>query len=318
MGDDAMPLTANLDIDLLRSFVAIAEARSFSRAAERLLRNQSTVSLQLKRLEAALDKRLFARTSRAVRLTPEGEAMLDSARRLLALNDEIVASMQAPQIEGAVRIGTPEDFATTHLQDVLASFARSYPRVSLEVTCDLTLTLAERYRAGQFDLVLLKQEPAKRAAGVRVWREPLVWVAAQRPAGGWSDVLPLALSPPPCVYRKRATDALRGAGRRWRIAYSCAALAGTLAAVRAGLGITVLPRGMVPSGLAVFDDGRELPDLSDTEIALLSHRALSPPARRLREHIIRSLEAGEAALGGAAAPASAAPKRGSLAPSAAL
>lgn len=290
-----MALAPNLDIDLLRAFVAIAETRSVSRAAERLLRNQSTVSLQLKRLETTLGKRLFARTSRAVRPTAEGEAMLEPTRRLLALNDEIVASTQAPQIEGVVRLGTPEDFATTHLPDVLASFARSHPRVTLEVTCDLTLTLAERYRAGQFDLVLLKQEPSKRAAGVRVWREPLVWVAAHRPAEGWPEVLPLAVSPPPCVYRKRATEALRGAARRWRIAYSCAALAGTVAAVRAGLGITVLPRGMVPAGLAVFDDGRELPDLSDTEIALLSHRALSPPARRLREHIIRSLEAGEGA-----------------------
>ena len=290
-----MALAPNLDIDLLRAFVAIAETRSVSRAAERLLRNQSTVSLQLKRLETTLGKRLFARTSRAVRPTAEGEAMLEPTRRLLALNDEIVASTQAPQIEGVVRLGTPEDFATTHLPDVLASFARSHPRVTLEVTCDLTLTLAERYRAGQFDLVLLKQEPSKRAAGVRVWREPLVWVAAHRPAEGWPEVLPLAVSPPPCVYRKRATEALRGAARRWRIAYSCAALAGTVAAVRAGLGITVLPRGMVPAGLAVFDDGRERPDLSDTEIALLSHRALSPPARRLREHIIRSLEAGEGA-----------------------
>ncbi len=185
-----MALAPNLDIDLLRAFVAIAETRSVSRAAERLLRNQSTVSLQLKRLETTLGKRLFARTSRAVRPTAEGEAMLEPARRLLALNDEIVASTQAPQIEGVVRLGTPEDFATTHLPDVLASFARSHPRVTLEVTCDLTLTLAERYRAGQFDLVLLKQEPSKRAAGVRVWREPLVWVAAHRPAEGWPEVLP--------------------------------------------------------------------------------------------------------------------------------
>ena len=100
--------------------------------------------------------------------------------------------------------------------------------------------------------------------------------------------MPLVVSPAPCVYRTRATHALDKARRSWRIAYTCGSLAGSLAAVKAGLGITVLPKNMVPSGLHIID-GRPLPDLKDTEIALLQAERLSIPAQRLRDHIIRSL-----------------------------
>jgi len=281
----------NLDIDLLRTFCAIAETGSFTRASERMLRNQSTISLQVKRLEHALHRKLLDRTSRSVRLTAEGEMLLQHARHLLALNDEIVARVNEPDLHGTVKLGTPEDFATTHLSEVLARFAQTHPHVSLEVTCDLTLNLMERFRAGAFDLVLVKREPAKRAGGVRVWREPLVWVAAEvAPRPTRDQVLPLVVSPEPCVYRKRATQALRRMGWRWRIAYTCASLAGAHAAVRAGLGVTVLPKGMVPPGLAILEARRDLPDLPDTEIALIAVGELSSPARRLHDHIVRSLE----------------------------
>lgn len=280
----------NLDIDLLRAFVTVAETRSFSRAAERLLRNQSTVSLQIKRLEEAVRQRLLDRTPRSVALTAQGEKFLDYARRIVALNDEVVGRINEPDLEGTVRLGTPEDFATAHLPDVLARFAQAHPRVALEVTCDLTLNLLDGFRQEKFDLVLTKREPSGGRDGLRIWKEPLVWV------GGEDDpapdaAVPLVVSPPPCVYRKRATETLTSAGKDWRITYSCASLAGSLAAVRAGLGITVLPKEMVPPGLRTFESGI-LPDLPDTEIALLSARSLSVPGQRLREHIIRSLEHG--------------------------
>jgi DNA-binding transcriptional LysR family regulator len=288
-----VPQLRTLDLDLLRSFVAIAETRSFSRAAERLLRSQSTISLQLKRLEDLVGQRLMDRTPRSVTLTAEGEVLLDYAHRMLALNDEVVARVNEPQMAGVVRLGTPEDFATAHLPDVLARFAQAYPQVSLEVTCDLTLNLLDRFRAGAFDLVLVKREPGAGSAGVRVWREPLVWVAGDRAPAWDGGTLPLAVSPEPCVYRKRATEALERAGRRWRIAYACASLAGTQAAVRAGLGVTVLPKDMVPPALRLIDDG-SLPDLRDTEIALLAANPLSAPAQRLQSHVVRSLEHVEA------------------------
>ncbi len=282
----------NLDVDLLRTFATIAETGNFTRAGERLRRNQSTISLQMKRLEGAVGATLMDRNPRQVRITAEGELLLDYAKRILALNDELVSRVSEPQLRGVVRLGTPEDFATTHLPQVLSRFAQSHPAVALEVTCDLTLNLIERFRAGEYDLALIKREPIGGLGGTRVWREPLVWAASDRSHIDAGAPLPLVVSPHPCVYRKRGMEALDRAGRPWRIAYTCGSLAGAQAAVKAGLGVTVLPKNMVLKDLLVIDCGDGLPDLHDTEIALLVASPLSAPAERLREHIVRSLEHG--------------------------
>jgi DNA-binding transcriptional LysR family regulator len=283
-------LTTTLDLDLLRTFVTVAETGNMTSAGSRLLRSQSAVSLQIKRLEDDLDIRVFDRSPRAVRLTAAGERLMSHARALLALNDAIIDELAEPALQGTVRLGTPEDFATTHLPVVLAKFAESHPRVSLEVDCDLTLNLLDRFSAGEFDLVLVKREVTGGEAGVRVWREPLVWAACRHFNPAASGPLPLVVSPNPCVYRSRAVSALDHAGRAWRIAYTCGSLAGSQAAVRAGLGVTVLPRDMVPDDLAAIDDPSMLPDLHDSEVALLAARSLSVPAQRLHDHIVRALE----------------------------
>lgn len=281
-----------LDLNLLRTFVTVVEAGGFSQAAERLLRGQSAVSLQIKRLEEAVGARLLDRGPRHVAVTAQGEIILDHARRMLDLNDQLIARVREPELEGMVRLGAPEDFATSHLQNVLANFASSHPRVALEVTCELTLEVLDRFKAGGLDIALIKREPSGPQEGRRVWREPLVWVG-----GGHrryhSDPLPLVVSPRPCVYRKRATDALDATARNWRIAYTCGSLTGTHAAVRAGMGITVLPQDMVPEDLVVLEPTTTgLPELADTEIALIEAAQLSKPAERLREYIVRELEHG--------------------------
>ena len=284
-------MTPNLDIDLLRTFATIADAGSFTRAAERLHRTQSTISLQIKRLEDMLGQRLFERLARSVTLTPDGEVLLTFARQILRLNDEAVTRLTEPDVEGLVRLGTPEDFATTRLPNVLARFARNHPRIALEVRCDLTLNLLNSFQNGEFDLVLVKREPQGSGGGVKVWREPLVWVAASRDMLDAGQRVPLVLAPRPCVYRKRALDALDEIGRPWRIAYTSPSLAGAQAAVRARLGATVLPKEMVPPGLHVLGTGEGFPDLADTEIALYrAPGALHKAAERLADHIVRSLE----------------------------
>lgn len=260
-----------------------------SRAAERLLRNQSTVSLQLKRLEELVGQTLVTRSSRKLQLTRSGETFLTYAHRILSLNDEVMMRVNEPELAGTVRLGVPEDFATTYMPSILGEFSRSYPLVSLEVTCELTLRLMELFRADQFDLVLIKREPSMRASGLPVWRESLVWVCTEGFNLPKRDALPQVVSPEPCVYRKRATQALRKSRRTWRIAYTCGSLAGAQAAVKAGLGVTVLPKNMVPPGLHMIESG-ELPVLHDTEIALLAIKPMSKPADRLREHIVSCLE----------------------------
>ncbi|MBR0654583.1 LysR substrate-binding domain-containing protein [Plastoroseomonas arctica] len=283
-----------LDLDLLRSFVAVADAGGITRAAERLRLAQPTVSLQLKRLEAGVGHRLLHRAEG--RLTAEGESLLSYARRILALADEALSRLALDALRGTVRLGTPEDFATSKLPDVLSRFAASHPGVALEVTTDLTLNLLDRFGRGEFDLVLIKREPQGGGGGVRVWREPLVWAARDASvfeAGGFDSgnpALPLVVSPHPCVYRRRAMRALDEAGRPWRVAYTSTSLAGAQAAVRAGLGVTVLPKGMVPAGLAALDATHGAPRLPDTEIALLRAAAASVPAQRLGDHIVGALE----------------------------
>lgn len=289
------------DLDLLRTFVTIVECGSFTRAAQRLNRTQSTISLQIKRLEDGLGKRVFQRDGRGFALTSDGEVLLSYARRLLGMANEACAVLMEPDVEGVVRLGTPEDFATTHLPGILRRFSRAHPQVALEVRCDFTVTLLDGFARGEHDLVLCKRDPGKAADGladglsddgVRVWREPLVWAASPHliPPEPAAPV-PLVLAPPPDLYRKRALETLNVQGRPWRIVYTSASLAGIQAAVSAGLGITVLPRDMLAAGFQVLDAAHGLPDPADMEIVLLRRPGARPKAvDLLAGHIVRSLE----------------------------
>lgn len=279
------------DLDVLRTFVAIVDNGSFTRAAERISRAQPTVSLQIKRLEDGLGCRLFDREGRDVQLTPHGEVLLNYARQLLKLAGEARARIMEPDVAGTVRLGTPEDFATTHLSEILARFARAHPRVALEVNCDFTVNLLADFSKGRYDLMLFKREPQGPGGGIGVWREVLDWAASPRLLLSEDEAVPLVLAPVPDVYRKRALAALDAAQRSWRIAYTSPSLAGLQAAVQAGLGITVLPTEMVPAGLVSVSSRLNLPKLPDTEIVL--YRApgtLTRAADLLSQTITASLE----------------------------
>jgi DNA-binding transcriptional LysR family regulator len=284
------------DLDLLRTFVAIVDNGGFTRAAERVGRTQSTVSLQIKKLEEGLGKRVFEREpGRDLLLTADGEILLSFARQILRLGDEARSRLMEPDVAGTVRFGTPEDFATVHLPEVLARFARAHPRVALDVNCDFTVNLLDGFSKGQYDLVLFKREPQGRGGGVGVWREVLVWTASPRLVLSPQEPLPLVLAPVPDVYRKRALAALDEAKRPWRIVYTSPSLNGLQAAVKAGLGITVLPREMVPPGFLLIGAEHGLPPLPDTEIVLYrAPGALSRAAELLAEHIVHSLESASA------------------------
>ncbi len=278
------------DLDILRTFVAIVDAGGFTRAAGRVGLTQSSVSLQIRKLERGLGKPVFSRESRDVRLTVEGEILLGYARQVLRMTDEVRSRLMEEEVAGTVRLGTPEDFATVHLPEVLARFARAYPRVSLEVNCDFTVNLLDGFSRGLYDLILFKREAQAAAEGPMVWREVLEWVGSPRVVVGEGEAIPLVLAPAPDVYRKRALAALEAEGRPWRVAFTSPSLAGLQAAVVAGLGITVLPRGMVAEGMRLVGPDLGLPSLPDTEIVLRRARgALSRAADLLSEHIVQSL-----------------------------
>lgn len=272
----------DLDTAVLRSFRTLAETGSFTRTADRVGRTQPAVTQQIRKLEATLGHRLVTR-GRRVMLTAAGETLLGYARQILDLADSASAALAGPGDGGEVRFGSPEDIATFFLPEILARFTRRHPAVRLQTTCALTLDLLKGLGRRAYDVVVIKQEPNSIHPGaVPVWRERLVWVGPAEPgisAPGWP--LRLALSPEPCVYRARAVAALAesgqaAAGLAWSIVYTSPSLAGVAAAVRAGLGITVLPRTMIPPGLSPLALP-DLPPLADTVVCVAT-RAGAPPA----------------------------------------
>lgn len=282
-------IRSTLDLDLLRAFVTVAETESFTRAATRLGLTQPAISLQIRRLEDHLDRRLFDRNQGGVHLTVQGGDLLPQARRLLAVNDEIVAGLAETEVEGDVRFGAPEDIASTHLPTIIARFAERHPRVRLSVTCDFTANLMTALSQGRIDLALVKRRPAPRASDERVFEERLVWLARDP---GLFDARPVSLivAPTPDAYRARALDALQAAGVGFREAFVSPSLAGQLAAVRAGLGVAIVPATLAPRDLVVA--GSLLPEPEPVEIALLvgkgrSGGAVDMLAREVKDVIFR-------------------------------
>lgn len=279
----------DLDTTLLKTFLRVAGTGSFTQAADSMGRTQAAISLQIKRLEEITGKSLLERTNKKVILTAAGETMVAYARRMLTISQELKNRFEESDLEGEVYLGTPEDFATAYLPQVLAGFARSHPHTQLNVKCDLTLHLHEGFDRGEYDIVLLKREADTTTEGVMIWHKPLVWVAGDTSPEA-AAVVPLVLAPQPCVYRKRAFESLDKVHRQWRVVYTSPSLAGTIAAVKAGLGVTVLPKNMVPHGLTVLDSNSGLPELPHAEITLLLRENMSKAAAILAKHIIRSLE----------------------------
>lgn len=260
----------NIDTITLQCFLAVAETRSFTKAGERVGRTQSAVSQQMAKLENMLGKILFTR-GKTFSLTSEGEIFLSYARQIYVLHREAMDRFNEPELEGEIRFGMPEDFASVYLSDVLVDFSRVHPRIFLSIECDLTLNLFERFKRKEFDLVLVKMNrPEDFHNGVDVCTEKLEWVGdSSLVMQGNLNLLPLVLAPQPCVYRSRAINALEQAGIKWRLVFSSPSYAGTIAAVKAGLGITVLPRTMIPEQLNIINT--PLPPLDDTHICLLKH-----------------------------------------------
>ncbi|MBP0496361.1 LysR substrate-binding domain-containing protein [Pararoseomonas indoligenes] len=277
-----------LDPDLLRSFVLVAEGGSVTRAALRVGRTQSAVSMQMRRLEEALGQPLLLRGSRGLSPTPHGLWLLDRARRLLAMHDEIVANFRAPDITGHIRLGSPDDYALFWLPDILAGFAEAHPAAEVEVVCLPTEELLPRFDRGDLDITLFSVGYASHHAGVegeRIWRGPLCWVGSATRPSHLMQPLPLVLSHGGCSWRQAATEALNKAGIPWRMAYSSASQTGTHAVVLAGLGVTVGLSASLPPGLRLLGQEDGMPALPELEIALVSHPGAA--AEALAEHIRR-------------------------------
>lgn len=275
----SMSIPLGLDPDLLRAFSFIAEEGSFTRAAERVGRTQSAVSMQVQRLESMLGQKVLLRgKGGSVQLTQHGQYLLERSRELLALNDEIWCAFQAPTVQGKVRLGTPDDYALRYLPQVLKRFSDSHPAVEVEVHCLPSEHLVERLTAGELDLTLCTAGHEPRGwPNVELWRGRLLWITSERHAPHRQDPLPLAVATGSCRWRSAAEHALGRIGRRYRIAYSSATLAGTLAPVVAGLAVTIAPVAILPDGLRPLRPDEGLPELPETAILLIKGREPHQP-----------------------------------------
>lgn len=256
-----------LDFELLRAFVAVADCGGFRRAAERLNLTQSTVSQQIKRLELETKRPLFRRTTRSVALTDDGEMLLGDARRLLQLEEAARLRLSAPRLAGMVRLGVVEEVAGGTLPSALGRFATLHPGVKLEVQIGVSADLIGQLSAGRLDVVFAKR-PLGTSKGRLVWREPLVWAAADTFDLIPGAVLPLALYRERSVSREAALAALQDSEFAWEIIYTSPSLTGVRAAALAGLAITPLPASAVIAGLRILDAEGGLPRLPDLEFAI--------------------------------------------------
>ena len=267
-----------LDTDQLRSFLAIVDTGSFTRAAERVNKTQSAVSMHIKRLEDRLGgKALFTKQGRGVRLTDDGERLIDYARRMLQMEAAALAAVAGTGLAGRLRLGIPDDYAESFLPEILTRFVRRHPLVEMTVICGSSLSLAERMQARDLDLAIVTNGAG--IAGAEVVREePLRWVVGPRATIHHERPLPLALSGPTCAWRLAATAALDGTGVPWRMALVSANYAGIAPVVGAGLAVTVLPPSAIRADHRALRPDEGLPDLPPCRIGLIES-----PSERSRE-----------------------------------
>jgi DNA-binding transcriptional LysR family regulator len=283
----------NLDMDALRSLVAILRLGGLARAAERIGRSPSAVSQQMRKLESQLGEPLFRKQGRRVVLTEAGDRVHAYARRILELNDEAVHAVRGAAIDGVVRFGLPGDFAESWLPAALGQFRKAYPAVRVDVLVERNGMLLERLDRGELDLVLAMNQGG-RADAERLATLPMTWIG---PVGTGEAVRPdtlmdLALYQTPCFFRQAGTAALDRAGIAWRPAFVTASLHSLWAGVAAGLGITVRTGADLPPTLMRLDERHGLPPLPGVDLCLHAAPGKPPAAlTHLRQAVVEQARA---------------------------
>ena len=273
-----------LDTDQLRSFLAIVDSGSFTRAAERVNKTQSAVSMHIRRLEEQLGCVLFVKQGRGAKLTAEGEELIDYARRIMQAEAGAMAALSRKGLQGSVRLGIPDDYAEAFLADILTRFNHRHPLVEIAVTCENSIELAALIHAGALELALVTDHEG--LTGFEVIREePLRWAAALRFKPSAAEPIPLALGSSACVWRRVADEALEGRRESVRALFVSKNYTAIGTVVRAGLAATVLPESMIGEGLRILGPADGLPRLPLSRMGLIRSAVASEEAKALAEAI---------------------------------
>jgi DNA-binding transcriptional LysR family regulator len=280
--------SSDLNPELLRAFVAVADHLSFTRAALHLNRTQATVSLQVRRLEERIGTTLFRRSTSRVELTVPGNTFLADARRILALAEQAIARISHQKTAGRIRIGVMEDYGTKIMPRLLAGLVEAFPSVQVEMEIGLTARLLKKL-GRSFDVVIAMHEDGT-PEGELICREQAIWVTAPDHATEERCPLPVALSHSDCLFRIWAIKALNEANRPWRLAYVSPSQAATEAIVSQGLAVTVAKGSTVSSNLRKVPPGKYVPQLPGAEIRLHSARDYDGSAALFVDYLARSLK----------------------------
>ncbi|NKJ91440.1 LysR family transcriptional regulator [Rhizobium leguminosarum bv. viciae] len=267
-------MSAPLDLDQLQTFIAIVDSGSFTKAADRVYKTQSAVSMQMRRLEERIGKQLFIKDGRGNRLTVEGEKLLNYARRIIRLNNEAIAAFDDNRLEGMLRIGTPDDYADRYMPEIIGRFAKTHPNVELYIVCEPSVDLAERMHKGELDIALVTHNPRERMSDV-VRTEPLCWVgSANHPIRDDAPV-PLAVGRRDCQWRQLACSALDAVGREHQILFTSWSCTVVAAAVLAGMAVSVMPESALRTGMKVLSQADGFPALPPVQIGIMKRPGVS-------------------------------------------
>ena len=268
----------DLDIDMLRCFVEVAKTGSFTKAGKNVGLTQSGVSVKIRRLEERVSTQIFNRTSKSLSLTHQGEILLDYAGRILSVHDEAVSRLTKPKASGKLRIGLIDYFLPQLLPNLLSKFRKQYPNIHLEVQTDVGVNLIPLFEKGALDVVVAGKDSYQGSSRV-LTQEPLIWVVGKDTEASLHEAVHLALLPSPCSFRKIAIESLEKANRKWQVLFTGTSIVSIQAAVQAGMGLSVLPKGAVKEGLRKAPSHLELPELPMYSLALITDEQRSNDAR---------------------------------------
>ncbi len=274
-----------LDLPLLRTFLAAVDTMSFTRAASRVHKSPATVSTQIQRLEEQIGEPLFIRDTRNLALTREGEELEGYARRILRLHDEAAEAFRGPRMEGSVTVGAPDDYISSMLPDVLRRFGELFPRVELNVVCAQSTALLPKVEAGEIDLAIVTRTGGVQGRLIR--REPMVWIASKDGRALERDPLPVALYEQGSQARTVTLAALSRSNISYRSAYANFSHSALVTIVEAGLAVAAVARMAVPPGVVRLDERHGLPVVEPLEIILVRSRtAVSAACEALASAIL--------------------------------
>lgn len=284
---------ASLDMEFLKTFVAIAELGSFSKASRQVYRTPSAVSMQIKKLEEMLDTSLFVRDARSVSLTQDGEMLLGYAKRILALNSEIMSRFLHPEMTGTVRLGSPDDYGSRLMPVILRKFANTHPQVMVDVVIDTTERLTERMAEGELDVAMTTasmDQPIMKDEMVLL-EEPLVWVGLKGGCAYLQDPVPVAMWENGCAWRSGAVQSLEKMNKAYRVAYMTASIIGQRAAILSDLAVAVAPKSFIEGPIVRLPEKDGYTDPGNYQIRLRSKHDLDSVALAVRDHVISSFDA---------------------------